>query len=349
MFYVETHYQFLQALSLVLKWRESQSFDFGEEIYIVDATNNKVLFSKRQMLYDVLGVKVIDVKVCSFYVSAMLSFFITYKFRKFSGCSFFMFNNRSPIVNKLSSIFSVSGNVIQVEEGLSLYRKPVARSVMENIASFLKRTFVTFFTFSRFSDFIGDTVYSDTVFLRYDSLVRESKHLLPKKVLRLPSLQKLSSVSWILNKLYDADRFVGSNFNSQCVLYFGQPLSELGILGRQVEVDAIKRVEEVVLSLGLSFIVKTHPVESISKYSSLNCEMISGDIPAEVMCLNFQNVKGVISFYSTAALNVSDLLGVPSYFLYECCGLNINFPILKDAKLIRSFDHDELSSLFLSD
>jgi len=335
-------------MSLVVKWRESQCFDFGEKIYIIDATSNKVLFSKRQLLEAVVEIKVIDVKVCSFYLSAMLSFFITYKFRRFSGCSFFMFNNRSPIVNKLSSIFSISGNVIQVEEGLSLYRKPVARSAMKNIASLLKRAFVTFFTFSRFSDFIGDTVYSDTIFLRYDSLVGESKHLSSKKILKLPSLQNLSSISWLLNKLYDADRFVGPNFKSQCVLFFGQPLSELGILGRQVEVDVIKSIEEVVLSLGMRFIVKTHPIESASKYSSLNCEVISGDIPAEVICLNFSNVKGVVSFYSTAALNVSDLLGVPSYFLYECCGLSINFPILNDAKLIRSFEHDELRSLFSS-
>jgi hypothetical protein len=125
-------------------------------------------------------------------------------------------------------------------------------------------------------------------------------------------------------------------------------LSELGILDREVELEHIGKVENVVQSLGFRFVVKVHPAEDSDKYDVFDVDLIKGEAPAEVIFLNFSNVKFVLSFYSTAALNVSELLDVTAYFMYEKCGLDVNFPNSQNSQVIKSFRQKDLRSLFLS-
>ena len=64
------------------------------------------------------------------------------------------------------------------------------------------------------------------------------------------------------------------------------------------------------------------------------------------MFSNSLNVKYVVNFYSTAALNVSEMLGIPAYFMFDCCGLNVEFPRLDGMTVLDSLDYESLRSDF---
>jgi len=346
LFYIETDYQFLQSMSLVVDFIDNKNVSCMDNTVFVDATREKCVFSKRRVLKDNFGIDVLSVNVYSFYFSAVFSSFLVCKLKRFRGYDFFMFNNRSPIVNKLSSILSGHGDVFQVEEGLSLYRKAREVGFLKGLVLKFKKSLVSLFTLSNFTDHIGHTVYADTVYLRYPCLAKDNEFLFKKKLKALPSFNNLTSISSVLNQIYSFDRSSFFDFDSDCMVFFGQPLSELGLLDSHVELDVLKSIGRVVHGLGFRLIVKVHPAENISKYDGLEFVLIEGKVPAEVIFMNYKNVRGVISFYSTAALNVAEMLNVTAYFFYKACGLEVNFPHSKNIRVLDSLKLSSLRSAF---
>lgn len=341
LFYIETNYQFLQSMAIIVDWVEHDGKNVVGNVCFIDATRDKFIFSNREVLKRSFGIEVVSIKVYSFYLSALISYFLILRFRKYKGCDFFMFNNRSPIVNRLCSIFCIDGDVIQIEEGLSLYRKPRRVKYPKTLALMFKRALISLLTASRFSDHIGDTVYSKVVYLRYSYMAVDNEFISSKKIIELPPLKKLTSILTILNEIYMVNK-LSFDLDSDCIVFFGQPLSELGLLDLGKELQTLNTINNVVCSMGLKLIVKAHPAEDKNKYNRLGFMVIEGPVPAEVIFLNFFNVKAVISFYSTAALNISDILDVNAYFVYEICGLDVNFPKAEKIRILQSLDPDDL-------
>lgn len=335
-------------MTLLIDWRDSGYLHLAEDILFIDGTANKIIYSKRHLLKKALNISVLDIKVYPFYISAALSLLTTYRFRRFRGCKFYMFNNRSPVVSRLSAMFGTGRDVVQIEEGLSLYRTPRIHTPFRYILLLLKKMLISALTFSYYKDHVGHCDYSDTVLLRYPSLAGSNKFLSTKKIIKLPPLKNLSLISSTLNSIYCFNQLCLPKSKAGNVIFFGQPLGELGLMDSQIELEGVKAVANVVRSLGLNFFIKTHPVESEGKYSSLGFELIESDVPAELMFLNALNVEYVISFYSTAALNVSKMLDIPAYFMFECCGLNVDFPSLDGMTVLDSLDYEALRSEFLS-
>ena len=77
-----------------------------------------------------------------------------------------------------------------------------------------------------------------------------------------------------MDSVYDFDRLCLPELQAGYVVFFGQPLDELGIMDSQTELESVSAVANVVQSLGLSFFIKTHPVENVGKYSSLGFELL---------------------------------------------------------------------------
>jgi hypothetical protein len=348
LFYVETQYQFLQAMTILIDWRDSGELHLAGDVFFIDGTADKIIFSKRHSLKKALNISILDVKVYPFYLGAVLSLLTTYRFRRFRGCKFYMFNNRSPLVSRLSAMFGAVGDVVQIEEGLSLYRTPRIHKPFRGILLFLKKILISTLTFSSYKDHVGHSDYSDTVLLRYPSLAGNNKFLSSKKIIKLPPLKNLSCILPILNSVYGFDRLLLPESKAGYVVFFGQPLGELGVMDSQAELESVSAVANVVQSLGLNFLVKSHPVENKGKYSSLGFELLESDTPAELIFSNASNVKYVVSFYSTAALNVSEMLGIPAYFMFDCCGLNVDFPSLDGMTVLGSLDDETLRSEFSS-
>jgi hypothetical protein len=348
LFYVETQYQFLQAMTILVDWRDSGHLHLAGDILFIDGTADKIIYSKRHLLKKDLNISILDIKVYPFYLSAVLSLLTTYRFRRFRGCNFYMFNNRSPVVSRLCAMFGARGDVVQIEEGLSLYRTPKIHKPFRAVLLLLKKMLVSALTFSYYKDHVGHSDYSDTVLLRYPGLAGSNKFLSSKKIIKLSPLENLSFISSTLNSVYGLNQLWLPKSKAGYVVFFGQPLGELGLMDSQIELESVRAVANVVQSLGLNFLIKTHPGENEGKYSSLGIELLESDAPAELMFSNALNVEYVVSFYSTAALNVSEMLDIPAYFMFECCGLNVDFPSLDGMTVLVSLDYETLRSEFLS-
>ncbi len=348
LFYVETQYQFLQAMIMLVDWRNSGHLRLTEDIFIVDGTPDKTIYSKKHLLKKNININVLNIKVYPFYLSAIFSLLTTYRLRRFRGCRFYMFNNRSPVASRLSAMFGNGRNVVQIEEGLSLYRTPRIHKPFRNILLILKKIFLSVLTFSNYKEHVGHSDYTDTVMLRYSSLAENNKFLSSKKIIKLPPLKNLSSILSTLHSVYDFDQLCLPKSKAGNVVFFGQPLGELGLLDYQIELKSVKAVANAVQSLGLNFLIKTHPIEREGKYSSLGFDLIESDTPAEIIFSNSLNVQFVVSFYSTAALNVSEMLDIPGYFMFESCGLKVDFPSIDGTKVLASLDYERLRSEFLS-
>lgn len=348
-FIVETDYQFLVALSLINSLFPDHSIDVKRSGDNETMDINFIMIGDSMInierLKGLSNVRVIEHKSRGFYFDAFMSGRFCNQFLGApSDSKLYFFRNREPISNRLSKIFAHKGGAAMVEEGLSLYRD---RALMKRgvfLKCLLKSIFISIITRCVFSDFFGQSYYASEIYLRYPELYSKTNPKNDRNILKLPDIspktmkRSLLSVAW---DSYDSPLSLGRN-NSYAI-FMGQPLSELGIVNDFDELSVIRKLEQLLNSIGIHLLIKPHPRDSVAKYEGLNSQLVNKSIPAEIMMFE-DNIKYVISFYSTSALNLSVNVDVKTYLIYPLVGLDINLPDLNNINIVKSF-HDLLDDL----
>jgi hypothetical protein len=330
LFYFESNYQFLISLSIVISLPDKDELGVKYSNFFIDATCDGIVYKRNDLLCKNFNLEVYRVESKGFYFNMILAIKKSLKFKfKKENSFFYFFSNRSPIANKISSYYKKEQTFL-VEEGLSMYRDGRYMTFKSNIKKLIKELLVSTLTFSHFSDTFGRTNYANSVMLRYPNLYKSNQKGNPKNVLKLPELKVLRPVSEILMELFgNNSSFPDFTSSHPKMIFFGQPLSELGLIESEKELVVINEVKTLLLSFGIDLIIKAHPKDKINKYININCPIIDAFIPAEIISFQDVNVVGVLSFYSTAAINTAVDCNVPVLFLYkmlETIDLNINYP-----------------------
>jgi hypothetical protein len=329
LFYIETKYQFLVSLSIVVN-QGSDKRQYSDEYstVFIDSTPDGYFYKNKQLIISSFQIDVQRVDSQSYYRNVLNSVSVAKKFRfDVNSTYFFFFSNRSPIANKLSSYYKKSQTTL-VEEGLSLYRLDEPTSFRNRIKRLFKELAISAVTQCRYCDLFGETYYAGSLMLRYEELHQKDKIVKSKKTLKLPNLSTLLFVESPLQTLFDVPEFdFGGNRKS--MIFFGQPLSELGMVLFEDEIKVIQKVKTVLNRFDIDLIIKAHPNDKKNKYNSLECIKMPEDIPAEVICFSNISLVGVFSFYSTAAINVGASLDLPIFFLFRLLGslgFELNYP-----------------------
>ncbi|MEZ8389265.1 glycosyltransferase family 52 [Vibrio splendidus] len=332
-FYVETNYQFLVSLSIIFS--EEPNLDCN--VTLIDATEEGLFFLNKDLLENKFGFSVISLPRRSFYVEVLTAFFKAPNlYNTLDGSFLYIFNNRSPIVNRLSSLFMPT-NVSIVEEGLSLYRKSNDTKGFRLFRFNVKKAIISCLTNSQYTDIIGRTKYASTLYLKYPDSYSNRNYYHIKKLQPLSILNEFSNE---LASIFNCDLDIPKECGDRVAIFFGQPLSELGIVDRCVELNNIKMLHEVLYSKGITLLIKPHPIDTNGKYDGISEYVLPSSVPSEVMLATMEaTVDSIFTYYSTAAINASVSLDIPAYFLLD----------ILDVKSIEVIVPPEVNAVFLKD
>ncbi len=352
LFYIETKYQFLVALSIIVApcSGEQENSDNYSNLFI-DATPDGFFHKNKQLIVGSFQIDVQRVNSRSYYRNVLNSVLTAKMFRfDVNQTYFFFFSNRSPIANKISSYYKTNRTIL-VEEGLSLYRSNEKPSFSKSVKRLLKELTISVVTQCRYCDLFGQTIYAGSLMLRYEELHQKNNIIKSKQILKLPDISSLSSVESTLQVLFDIPVFDWmSNQSKRSMIFFGQPLSELGIAQFEDEIKVIHKIKLVLSRFDIDLIIKAHPIDKKDKYNSLGCNIIPQNIPAEVICFSGFSLVGVFSFYSTAAINVGTSFGIPTIFVFRMLGslgFEINYP--SNANIVSLIELDGYLNELLSE
>lgn len=332
-FYVETNYQFLVSLSIII----SEGDQLGGNITLIDATYDRLFFLNKDLLKENFGISVVCLKRRSYYFEVFTAFFKANKlYNTLEGRCLYIFNNRSPIVNKLSSLY-LPENVALIEEGLSLYRRHSKATRFSLLKSNIKKIVISCLTNTYYTDVIGSTKYARTLYLRYpNSYINENY----SDIKKLEPLSVLNKYSNELTSLFSCEFDLPKECGDKVAIFFGQPLSELGIVNSSSELENIKRLSDALYAKGINLLIKPHPIDTEGKYDRVSRYILPSSVPSEVMLATMQvKVDAIFTYYSTAAINASVSLEIPAYFLLD----------ILDLKSIEITIPPEVNAVFLKD
>ena len=201
-----------------------------------------------------------------------------------------------------------------VEEGLSLYRVSKELGLYGSIKRRLKEKFISVLSFCAYSDTFGESRYVGNAMMHYPEVYRALQNNLSYKIIKLPDLKSLKTIKQDLVHIFECDDF-SLDCDKKYVIFLGQPLSELNLMNKEDELKLIVELNDRLVSIGFTLMVKTHPLDEPNKYDAIGCRIITSKAPAEILFLNSINICGIFTYYSTSAINVGAALEVPIFFL----------------------------------
>lgn len=157
-------------------------------------------------------------------------------------------------------------------------------------------------------------------------------HIIPKVMLHEKELE-------FFNKVYEFSPLIEKG-----ILYLGQPLTELGLVVSELEIQCLKHLQLLSDKNNLKVYIKPHPSENINKYLFWkNAEIIEGHLPAELIILNPNDLITITPF-SSAAVNVKNWSEKHVIFIYNILGINNLDPRMFNGEIVKSIS--ELDTIF---
>jgi hypothetical protein len=347
-FVVSTVYQGYSAISLA---KEKLRHERGP-IYLLDCTH-KGDFSRNngRWLENLEVIRLSEFYSKNFYARCIFSrkIFLSIGSGVLKNVEkLYIYNDRDPFSLYFSKQVSRSGGeVTLVEEGLSMYRQATSYFSFQMIKDQLKNLLFMLFSGLYLNFRFGFSRYTHKLML---SNADEFKRRFPESKKALITYNVDFSDEH-LNQLFMKE-YVDYNADDcfpqvdiRVFVYFGQPLSELGLVCETSEMDLIRNVRNVIENQGYKFLLKSHPKDRKGKYSYLNlgANLIDSIVPVEVL-MRFYDVDVVGSFSSSASYNFTDSDGVKSLIFSKILGKDYGFP--KKNYLIEIENLEHLDSVF---
>ncbi len=347
-FVVSTVYQGYSAISLakdILKKNCSK-------IYILDCTPGGDFSKKRGGWLDNLEIiSLSGFYSKSFYIRCILTRKIFLELR--SGIlkdidKLYIYNDRDPFSLYFAKQINQSGGAVTlIEEGLSMYRQPISFFSSQMIKDQFKNFLFVLFSGSNLNFRFGFSYYVHEIMLGNPG---EFKRRFPENDKTLITYN-VDFSDEDLNRLFMSvyvDSYVDGVYpcvDLKVFMYFGQPLSELGLVCEADEMNLIKDVRSVAEKQGYKFILKSHPKDRKGKYAELDLglDFFDSIVPVEVF-MRFYGVDVVGSFSSSASYGLSASGGVKSLVFSKMLGIDYNFP--KQNKLFEVNSIEHLNSVF---
>ncbi|TGB02735.1 polysialyltransferase family glycosyltransferase [Halobacillus salinus] len=122
--------------------------------------------------------------------------------------------------------------------------------------------------------------------------------------------------------------------SNPCLLFLGQPLSEINLVEEGEERTYLSKVFECIRASGYDLYIKPHPSEQRSKYESTHEATLLGEsIPAELLPA-FIPISMIVTSSSSAADNIALAHQIPALYLHH---LTIKEPLDYEKKMNGSF------------
>ncbi|MCA1012703.1 alpha-2,8-polysialyltransferase family protein [Halobacillus halophilus] len=127
----------------------------------------------------------------------------------------------------------------------------------------------------------------------------------------LPPSKYLASLADAVDiRLDDVPRYEKS------ILFLGQPLSEINLVDKDIEIRYLERVFKIIKE-NFTLFVKPHPSEDLSKYTDLqNVHVFNESAPAELLPAFFP-FTAVVSSSSSAGDNMALAFQLPAFYLHH--------------------------------
>lgn len=321
-FIINTVYQGLICAYLI------NDLDPYDSVYVLDATTcgdflEAKCFSDRTIVFKLFENR-IDQSSFIKQLASMKRIFNSHSFVFKNVYALYVFNDPSPVEAYICKKIKGSGSrVFFLEEGLSAYRK-ISSFTKEGFFGFVKSALAAFFMLSYKINF-GHSKYFDVLYLRNPNKFNE---LFPK------NNKKIKKLDFKFNNNSINDAFLGCffyednwlyNADLRVVFYFGQPLSETGLIEENFELEVLKKINRICLDKKILFCIKTHPKENFTKYSGFD-HVLNSIVPVELILSKMNRSNTVIvSPFSSANSNLVEFGFLNNLYVFKLFGIQIDF------------------------
>lgn len=316
LFIVHNHYHISLAHSLVKNLKHNMIGKVKVRLLVIDTfyIKSKVISNEffSSDLWDEKIVipqfkKIIDKKIFKNYdKNRQIRKIVNSYFDNYKPDFVFLFVDHEITSQYIQSLLKSSTKIL-IEEGLAIYNDREEFRINENkiVSRFIELIFKIFY----FKEYKRISLGFNT---EIDILLVNSPECIPKNKCNNKKVYKMP------NKIY-ANMFKESEKCKYSNLYITQPISENKILTRDDEVNFIIKTTKLMEKYGASFTIKTHPVENVEKYLSLNgeYELIENGFMIEKLFSNL-NVDTIFTIFSSSAINALSFDNICNVvFLFE--------------------------------
>lgn len=218
----------------------------------------------------------------------------------------YVFNDVSPITQYLCCNINYTGAVVEVEEGIGLYRDSNIRQA--NLFKLFGK--ICFGHSFKFIVKQGTSPFVKCIMCHYPRLLdRQQKN---KTIIEMPvgGFNEIAAQMGV-KQINGTDWFVG------------QPLVEDGVLCEEDYLSIISRLIEFSSKHNRMLTIKPHPRENMDKYKAFSGQLhiiTNWKIPMELLIGNRFLTK-VYTIYSSAVLQLSSINNIQCYLLYKAIGI----------------------------
>lgn len=218
----------------------------------------------------------------------------------------YVFNDVSPITQYLCCNINYTGVVIEVEEGIGLYRNSNIRQA--NLFKLFGKV-----CFGHSFEFItrqGTSSFVKYIMCHYPQLLNKQQK--DKNIMEMP-----------IGGFNDIATRMGIKQINGPDWFVGQPLVEDGVLREEDYLLIISRLIEFASRHNRMLVIKPHPRENIDKYKFFSSQLriiTNWKIPMELLIGN-RFPTNVYTIYSSAVLQLSSIRNIQCYLLYKAIGI----------------------------